>query len=149
MTASEPSEAFSIPKQSVRRAALGIGGLVALVVLVLLVAALVRAIQGTDPLASAINPREYQAVFLNNGQVYFGKLTAQGGDFYDLRRVYSLSTQVTAQSGKKSQRYLVPITNDIQSPEDLMVINRRQILFVENLKPTSPVSKTISSARGP
>jgi hypothetical protein len=56
---------------------------------------------------------------------------------------------VTAQSGKKSQRYLVPITNDIQSPEDLMVINRRQILFVENLKPTSPVSKTISGARGP
>jgi hypothetical protein len=43
---------------------------------------------------------------------------------------------------------LTKLGGEIHGPEDLMVINRSQILFVENLKPSGEVSKAISSAGG-
>jgi hypothetical protein len=101
-----------------------------------------------DSLAPAINSSEYQAVFLTNGQIYFGKLTAPGGDFYYLRHIYYLQNQASVQGGKAVHPTLTKLGSEIHGPEDLMVINRSQILFMENLKPTGEVSKAISSAGG-
>lgn len=141
------SDAISISKSSLRRAGLAAGGLVALVVVVVLIVAIARNVGGSsDPLASAINSSEYQAVFLSNGQVYFGKMSAPGGEFYYLRHVYYLQSQASRR-GTASNRTLVPLTRDINTPEDLMVINRRSILFVENLNPAGCASKLLSGHR--
>jgi hypothetical protein len=86
---------------------------------------------------------------LTNGQVYFGKLTAPGGDFYDLRKVYYLAAQASPQGGRAAPQRLIKLGNEIHGPEDLMVINRSQILFVENLKPSGKVSQAISRAGSP
>ena len=39
-------------------------------------------------------PTEYQAVYLDNGQVFFGKLSETGSPFPLLRDVFFIQTQV-------------------------------------------------------
>jgi len=128
------NDSLTISKRSLRRLGLIFVGIIALAVVVLLAFNVFRALSGSDPLASAINSNEYQAVFLTNQQIYFGRLTSPGGDFYYLRHVYYLASQASAR-GRGLQRTLVKLTADLHAPEDLMVINRSQILFVENLQP--------------
>jgi len=43
----------------------------------------------------------------------------------------------------------VKLGSEIHGPEDLMIINRAQILFVENLKPSGRVSQAIRSSPNP
>lgn len=142
------NEAFIIPKSLLRRTGLIIATLVSLLLIILAVTLVARAVSQTDSLENAINGNEYQAVFLANGQVYFGNLTYPGGDFYDLRHVYYLQSQKSPQGGSTVHQSLVKLGNEIHGPEDLMVINRNQILFVENLKPSGQVSRAITAAHG-
>jgi hypothetical protein len=131
-----PSDSIAIPRSALRRAGVAAAAVVALVIVALLIAAVARAVNPSDPLAASLNPRECQAVFLTNGQVYFGKMTAPGGDFYYLRHVYYLSTT-------KNARTLLRLTNDVHAPEDEVVINRASILYVENLRPSGKASQLI------
>ena len=107
--------------------------------------ALPHQLQEGDTLGSAINPNEYQSVVLTNGQIYFGKLSAPGDNYYYLRHVYYLTEQAT-RAGAPKQRALAPIVKDIHTPEDMMVINRSQIVYMENLKPSGEVSRRIRAA---
>ena len=146
MTArSQSSDSLTISKASLRRLGLAIVAVVVLALAAVAVAAAIRSFGPGDTLASAINSSEYQAVFLTNGQVYFGKLSAPGTDFYELRRVYYLSSQVSPQSPKTPHQTLIKLGSEIHGPEDLMVINRSQILFVENLKPNGEVTRAIQN----
>src|SRR5947209_7635619 len=105
------SDAFTISRAAMRRVAWAI---VAIIVVVLLVAggvALARNSSSKDPLAAAINSSEYQAVFLTNGQVYFGKLSAPGPGFYYLRHIYYLASQTSPQGSRTSGQRLVKLGN--------------------------------------
>lgn len=135
MSTTPTNDTISIPRGTIRR-----GGLTVLAILVLVAAALgiayaVRALRPVDPMAAAINSREYQYVSLTNGESYFGKLSAPGGSFYYMRHVYTLTAQSSPRSGKPLQRTLFKLTSEVHGPEDLLVINRSQIVYMENLKP--------------
>jgi hypothetical protein len=118
-------------------------GVVALVIVVALVAAaLARAANPSDSLSSSINRSEYQAVFLTNGQVFFGKLTVPGGDYYDLHHVYYLASGARGKTGQGSLT-IQKLTNDIHGPEDLVVLNQRQVLYVENLRPNGRAAQIL------
>lgn len=136
MAQPNPADTIAIPRTALRRVGLSIAGVVAVVVLALIIAAIARALMPSDPLASGLNAHECQAVFLSNGQVYFGKMSAPGGDFYYLRHVYYLSTS-------KNSRTLIKLTNDVHAPEDEVIINRSGILYVENLRPSGRASQLI------
>lgn len=138
-----------IPYAPRRFVSYALAAVVVVAVLVIGAAIAIRQTGDTDPLAGAINPSEYQAVFLTSGQVYFGKLSASGGDFYDLRHIYYLQSQVSPQGGRGLSQHLVKLGSEIHGPEDLMIINRTSILFVENLKPSGKVSQAIASAPNP
>lgn len=94
----------------------------------------------------------YQAVFLTNGQVYFGKLFREDSRYPILRDVYYL--QVT-QPPQPLQAGQVPPTNinlvklggELHGPTDEMRINRDQILFIEDLKPDSQVLAAIRQSK--
>lgn len=145
---SAPSDdSISISKQTVRRIGLVAGAVLTIVVVVLLTLLVSHFVEGSDTLGSAINSSEYQAVVLTNGQIYFGRLSAPGGSYYYLRHVYYLTEQST-RSGAAQQRALAPIVRDVHAPEDMMVINRSQIVYMENLKPTGEVSRRIQQAGG-
>lgn len=90
----------------------------------------------------------YQAVFLSNNQVYFGKLSGTFSRYPTLKEVYYLrvSQQLQAQDPNappQSQIQLVKLGSEIHGPTSDMKINRDQILFIENLKADSQVVKAI------
>ncbi len=86
-----------------------------------------------------------QAVFLADGQVYFGTLSNHNGRFAELRNVYYLKYGKSLQQGaadggeNASNLNLVKLGGEVHGPEDAMYISKDKILFVENLKELSNV----------
>ncbi|MFH1536384.1 MAG: hypothetical protein ABID45_00185 [Patescibacteria group bacterium] len=101
--------------------------------------------------STSIDDDTLQAVFLSNGQVYFGQLGAMGRGVYKLRNVYYL--QVTQglqqQEGEEKKEEaetnfsLVKLGDELHQPTSNMYINKDQILFWENLEADSPIIETI------
>ena len=94
-----------------------------------------------------VNSSEYQAVFLNNGQVYFGKLDSVNGSFFVLKNVYYLQSPSTSSSSSSTANNTYTLeklgVNELHAPEDQMVINRSQVTFWENLKSSGKVVQAI------
>ncbi len=89
---------------------------------------------------------KYQAVFLSNNQVYFGHLSNLNSNFPTLTDIYYLQvTQVLQPKATTAQNQinLVKLGGELHGPEDLMKINKDQILFVEDLKVDSQVVNAI------
>jgi hypothetical protein len=91
----------------------------------------------------------YQAVFLTNGQVYFGHLSDTRDDYVRINDIYYLQVQqsVQPQDAQKTDDQqkvsLAKLGGELHGPENQMVINRSQVLFWENLKNDSKVVKAI------
>lgn len=87
------------------------------------------------------------AVFLNNGQVYFGSIGLETADRLNLENIYYLKTAKPVLSQDELQNAsdasLVKLGNELHGPEDRMEISRSQILFVEKLKADGKVAKAI------
>jgi hypothetical protein len=92
---------------------------------------------GRSSLERYIDPKAYQAVFLTNSTVYFGKLTIDG-DVYVLNEVYYVS-----QPDQQTPGQLVKRGNEIHGPRDPMLISARQVLQIENLRDDSQVVQGI------
>lgn len=98
----------------------------------------------TNPTVS----NERQAVFLTNGQVYFGHLTNTNDKFVVLSDVYYLQQDRSQlQSGDTNQKQvnLIKLGNELHGPEDTIYINRNQVLFFENMKNNSKVNDAINN----
>lgn len=89
--------------------------------------------------------KAWKAVFLSNGQIYFGKITQETKDVLILRQIYYLQVQPQTQEGQtgQSQFTLVKLGEEIHGPTDEMRINKNHVVFIETLKPDSRVVQTI------
>ena len=89
-----------------------------------------------------------EAVFLINGQAFFGVVTDDTVDTITLKNVYYLNqTQETQNDGTvKPQVGLVKLGSEIHQPQDEMLINKQQIIFREKLQDSSQISQTIKNA---
>lgn len=92
---------------------------------------------------------QHQAVFLNNGQVYFGHITGTNGDTLILEDIYYLQVDQQLQpeeegAAEDPQVSLAKLGDEMHGPEDQMFINRDQITFWENLREDGQVSQAIS-----
>lgn len=101
---------------------------------------------------SQVNTKEYQAVFLSNGQVYFGKLVSINNSYVKLDNIFYLQAKQSVQPKQQDQAstnnndvQLVKLGNELHGPEDAMVINRTEILFWENLKSSGKVTQAIDN----
>ncbi|MBI2415128.1 MAG: hypothetical protein HYV33_00505 [Candidatus Kerfeldbacteria bacterium] len=102
-----------------------------------------------------IDQSTYQAVALDNGQTFFGKLTKLNVDTYVLVDVYYLQTSnstptndpsdqtADATTEPKTDIKLVPLTSDLHQPYNHMIINVEHVVFWQNLRPESPVITAI------
>jgi hypothetical protein len=88
---------------------------------------------------------EYQAVFLDNGQVFFGKISDTGSSFLTLRDVFYVQTLVE-QEKKKTANLLIKRGSEWHNP-DSMRINVRHILVIEPVGPDSRVAQLIREAK--
>jgi len=91
---------------------------------------------------------KYQAVFLTNGQVYFGKVSTESDEWIVMENVYYLKLKQSLQGqGSKelseSDVTLAKLGNEIHGPTDMMKINKKQVLFIENLSENSKVLSAI------
>ena len=93
----------------------------------------------------------YHAVFLSNGQVYFGKITARNNDSTLLENIYYLQVSNPLQqvppteAAAQPQLSLVKLGNELHAPEDHMIINNQHILFIEELKSDGKVVEAITA----
>ena len=97
---------------------------------------------------SQIDPNKYQAVFLTNGQVYFGKLKDYYTDRPYITDVYYIQGQDGAgaengQSTASENQQLVKLGSELHAPENTMILNKSSILFVENLTEEGKVVQLI------
>ena len=91
---------------------------------------------------------KYQAVFLSNNQVYFGKMSNLNSQFPKLTDIYYLRVTQALQpqdpNSPQQQINLVKLGNELHGPEDAMRLNRDHILCVEDLKADSQVVTAIN-----
>lgn len=86
----------------------------------------------------------YQAVFLSNNQVYFGRVSSPSGDYLTLTDIYYLQVAQPLQPSEPATNInLVKLGNELHGPADRMEINRDHVLFIEDLKTDSQVVQAI------
>lgn len=121
---------------------------VMVVVLVVLIGFAAWWFMGKDNMK--ISTTKYQAVFLTNGQVYFGQVSNEKSDPVMVKDIYYLRVQRQIQpaaegaEADKPQVSLIKLGNELHGPTDAMRINREQILFIEDLKDDGKVVKAIA-----
>jgi len=86
-------------------------------------------------------PTEYQAVFLDNGQVFFGRLRDDGSSYLTLRDVFYIKQQASPDK-KEVQSLLVKRGSEWHAP-DFMRINTRHIVLIEPVAADSRVALLI------
>jgi hypothetical protein len=98
--------------------------------------------------ALAFPQDSYEAVFLSNNQVYFGKLSNADSVYPVLSNVYyiqAFAAQDLSNASKSgSQLQLVKLGSELHQPQNVMYLNRSQILFIEPLKSDSQIVKSIA-----
>lgn len=128
------------------------GLILAIVGLLVAGALLAAAVYYKQQNGTTIDSSKYQAVFLTNGQVYFGKLH-RTGDYYKLTNVYYLQASQSSDGSSNNPQQaatansgvqLIKLGNEVHGPEDAMIIDKAQVLFFENLKNDGKVVDSIT-----
>jgi len=103
---------------------------------------------------------DWQAVFLTNGQVYFGKLKNANSNYPTLEDVYYLQVQdvpiqpaepavdeagVQSAQSTQQQMILVKFGTELHRPMDKMFLNKDHIMFFEDLREDSNVVSAIEN----
>ena len=95
----------------------------------------------------SVSPGQWQAVFLTNNAVYFGKLVNYDNTYVTLTDVYYLRTASDLEGSGATSLNLIKLGGELHGPEDVMYIPKTNVLFWENMKSTSQVVQTIVSAQ--
>ena len=108
---------------------------------------------GTEGEASLVKKDQYQAVFLSDGQIYFGKVTDVQAEYLVLEDIYYLQVEQRVQPERDAANQdaavepkvtLAKLGGELHGPEDQMFISRLQVLFWENLKTEGQVTTAIT-----
>lgn len=97
-----------------------------------------------------VNGDTLQAVFLNNGQVYFGNIRSLNDKYVRLGNIYYLRVNQQVQPNQTNSNTanqdisLVKLGCELHGPVDEMLINRDQLSFWENLKTDGQMAKAVA-----
>lgn len=90
------------------------------------------------------------AVFLSNGQVYFGNISQEDTAKLTLTGVYYIQNNSDTQNAdNQSNVALEKLGNELHGPQDFMEINQSSVLFVEALRSDSKITKAIQDYKQP
>jgi len=82
----------------------------------------------------------YQAVFLANGQTYFGSYYDRIGAYAKIENVYYLQQTPNADPSQPADTKIVRRGNELHAPTSRMLVPKSAILFVEDLTDASPIA---------
>jgi hypothetical protein len=88
---------------------------------------------------------EYQAIFLDNGQIFFAKLENADADYPLLRDVYYVQSRVNPDT-KQATNVLIKRGNEWHAP-DYMYISAKHIVVLEPVAANSRVAQLIKEAK--
>ena len=131
-------------------------GLITLIAILVIIAGGLYLIKDKSLGSAAKLTGDWQAVFLSNGQVYFGKVQSVTSDTVYLKNIYYLQVvqqplqrsqegeEVPTVSGSEQRLTLIKLGNELHGPVDEMVINRFHVILMEDLKDDSRVVQAIN-----
>lgn len=122
--------------------------IVCIAILILSIALYVGIAKPSASQGKYVDNSKMQAVFLNGGQVYFGKIGTINSSFMRMTDIYYLrvnqQVQPDGSSSSNQDISLVKLGCELHGPQDSMVINQQQVIFWENLKGDGQVAKAVA-----
>jgi hypothetical protein len=97
--------------------------------------------QWWDFTTPALGRAQYQAVFLTNGQTYFGRYYDRIGAYAKIEDVYYLQQTPAADPSAAPDTKIVRRGRELHSPSPRMFVPKSAILFVEDLSDGSPIAQ--------
>lgn len=88
---------------------------------------------------------EYQAVLIQNGMGYFGKIEKLGTNYIEMTDVYYVHNQQNPET-KEVQSMLIKRGKEWHGP-DRMFINKAQVVMIEPVNPDSKVAKSMKEIK--
>ena len=83
----------------------------------------------------------YQAVFLANGQTYFGHYLDRLGPYVKVENAFYITQQPTAEEGQTPESRIIRRGSELHQPLPFVLIPKSAILFVEDLRQDSQVAQ--------
>lgn len=143
-----PQEQSTAPAKSGR---LALWAIAAVVLIVVIAAGWLFLQQQRQDAATGIDSGKYQAVFLSNGQHYFGKLERMNADYFKLKDVYYLEQKGDTGASETTKQTAVELRKlgdkEVHGPESEMIIAKEHVLLYENLKDKSQVVTLIGQQK--
>jgi hypothetical protein len=97
--------------------------------------------QWWDFTVPALGRAEYQAVFLANGQTYFGRYYDRIGAYAKIEDVYYLQQTQASDPNAAPDTKIVRRGRELHSPAARMLVPKSSVLFVEDLTDSSPIAE--------
>lgn len=91
-------------------------------------------------LTPPIGHAKYQAVFLTNGQTYFGRYFDRLGPYVKIEDAFYIQQQPKQEGQQSPDLKLVRRGSELHQPDAEMLVPKDAILFVEDLRPDSQVA---------
>jgi hypothetical protein len=88
----------------------------------------------------AVGRAQYQAVFLANGQTYFGRYYDRIGAYAKIEDVYYLQQTQGADANAAPETKIIRRGRELHGPASRMLVPKTAILFVEDLTDGSPIA---------
>ena len=114
------------------------------IAVLLLAFAVVRVWDYTIPRVGA---QHYQAVFLSNGQTWFGHYRDRIGPYAAMSSVYYVLTKASQDTDVAPTSQLIRRGNELHAPDPQVLIPKTAILFIEDLRDDSPIAKYMDQQR--
>jgi len=83
----------------------------------------------------------YQAVFLANGQTYFGHYLDRLGPYVKVENAFYITQQPTADENQTPESRIIRRGSELHQPLPFVLIPKTAILFVEDLRQDSQVAQ--------
>jgi hypothetical protein len=90
---------------------------------------------------------EYQAVFLANGQTYFGRYYDRVGAYAKIEDIYYLQQTPGSDPDQAAETKLIRRGKELHAPAARMLVPKSSILFVEDLTDASPIAQFMKQDR--
>jgi len=103
--------------------------------------------QWWDFTVPALARAQYHAVFLTNGQTYFGRYYDRVGAYAKIEDVYYLQQVTSSDPNATPDTRLLRRGRELHEPASRMLIPKSAILFVEDLSDASPIAQFMRQDR--
>jgi hypothetical protein len=101
-------------------------------------------VQWWDFTVPSVGRATYQAVFLANGQTYFGRYYERLGPYAKVENVFYIQQNRSTADDSPPESRLVRRGSELHEPTSAMLIAKSAILFVEDLHEGSPIAQFMS-----